>query len=248
MNNNHSNNWVFLRGLTRGNIHWGNFPEIFKRLNPEAEIEFLEMPGNGLLSEEISPINPKQVIELLRYKSKFCQNNLPFNICGISLGGMVALKWSELYPEDIQSVAVINSSLKQYSPIYQRLIPNNYGKIIGALFKSDEEEQERIILSITSNKFEENQKYLKSFAELSKEHKVSRANFIRQLILASNIKIQTHPNLPLIVISSKLDRLVHSSCSEKIAENLGGSLYEHPTAGHDLPLDEPEWLSDMLVS
>lgn len=247
MNNKGNNNWIFLRGLTRGNIHWGNFPEVFKRLNPEAEIEFLEMPGNGLLNKESSPINPKEVIEFLKAKSKFCQKNLPFNICGISLGGMIALKWAELYPEDIASVTIINSSLKQYSPFYRRLITNNYGKIVGTLFKSDREEQEKIILSITSNKFHENQKYLKAFAELSRDHQVSRANFIRQLILASNIQIQNPLNVPLIVISSKHDRLVHSSCSDNIAKALRGNLYIHPTAGHDLPLDEPEWLSEILV-
>ena len=54
MNN---NRWVFLRGLTRGNIHWSKFPEVFKTINPDAEMEFLEIPGNGFRFEESSPVS-----------------------------------------------------------------------------------------------------------------------------------------------------------------------------------------------
>ena len=84
--------WIFLRGLTRGNIHWGNFPELFKNANPDNEVEFLEIPGNGFLNNEITPTNIIQVIDLLKSKSNFCKENVPINICGISLGGMIALK------------------------------------------------------------------------------------------------------------------------------------------------------------
>jgi pimeloyl-ACP methyl ester carboxylesterase len=243
-----SNKWIFLRGLTRGNIHWGNFEEIFKRINPNAEMEFMEIPGNGFLHNEKSPINAKKVIDILRDKSKFSRQNLPFNICGISLGGMVALKWAELYPEEIASVAIINSSLRQYSSFYERLIPNNYAKLITALFNSDEAEQERIILTITSNKFEITKNYVEAFSVFSKKYHVSKTNFTRQLLLASSVKIENFPNIPLKIISSNYDRLVSSSCSDKIAKGLGGKQYVHPTAGHDLPLDEPEWLCEILLS
>jgi pimeloyl-ACP methyl ester carboxylesterase len=240
-------NWIFLRGLTRGNIHWGDFPEIFKKITPEAAVEFLEIPGNGNLCNEITPINAKEVVDLIRKKSQFCQENLPVNICGISLGGMIALKWAELYPENTQSVTIINSSLKQFSPFYHRLLPANYVKILKAACESNISEQEKFILSVTSNKIQETSKYLKTFSDFATEHKMLKKNIVKQLILASKIHINKFPNIPLKVINSKNDRLVSSSCSEKIAINLNGKIFIHPTAGHDLPLDEPFWLSEVLT-
>ena len=242
-----NNHWIFLRGLTRGNAHWAQFPEIFKNANPDAIVEFLEIPGNGSSNKEVTPINAKEVIDLLRTKSLIVQKNTPFHICGISLGGMIALKWAEIYPQNIQTINIINSSLGQFSPFYHRLIPDTYTKILGAALNSNNAEKEKIILNITSNKCLETEKHLKIFTEFSNDHKVSKINFLRQLLLAKNIYIHNLPNRPLKIISSKNDRLVHHSCSDKIAKALGGKQYIHPTAGHDLPLDEAQWVSETLL-
>jgi len=242
-----NNYWIFLRGLTRGNAHWAQFPEIFKEINPSAQVEFLEIPGNGTVNHEDTPTNAREVIDLIREKSWIVQKNIPFHICGISLGGMIALKWSEIYPQNIETINIINSSLGQFSPLCRRLIPATYLKILSAAFNSDIAEKEKIILTITSNSFNENQRYLKAFTKFSSDYKVSRKNFIRQLLLARNIHIKNLPGRPLKIISSINDRLVHHSCSDRLAKNLGGTQYIHPTAGHDLPLDEPLWVGNILV-
>jgi pimeloyl-ACP methyl ester carboxylesterase len=242
--------WIFLRGLTRGNVHWGKFPEILKTANPDIEFEFLEIPGNGYLNNEKTPTDIKAIINLLRSRSKICQQNLTFNLCGISLGGMISLKWAEIYPQNIESVTIINSSLKQFSPFYHRLVPANYMKILRAIVRTDVEQQERIILQITSNNFNETKSYLESFSEFASKHKISKLNITRQLILANkiNIKITNLPKIPLKIIVSQNDNLVSALCSSKFIKELGGTLYCHPTAGHDLPLDDPNWLVDVLIN
>ncbi len=243
-----SNRWIFLRGLTRGNIHWSHFPEVFKTYCPDAEMEFLEIPGNGYTSNEITPVDSKQVVEYLRAKSQFVQKGESFNLCGISLGGMIALKWIELYPKEIESLNVINSSLAQFSPFYKRLIPNNYETLLRAIFSEDTNYQEEVILKITSNKFEQTKNNVPGYAEFSSQHKMKRLNFLRQIVMAKNIQIESVPFVPFKIISSRQDRLVHYTCSREIFRNLGGVQYIHPSAGHDLPLDEPEWLSEILIS
>lgn len=242
-----SNRWIFLRGLTRGNIHWGDFSAMFLAKNPGAEVEYLEIPGNGLLSLEVTPTDPKILIDLLKSKSHLALSDNTYHLCGISLGGMVALKWAELYPESIKSVNVINSSLSQFSTFDKRLIPANYLSLMGTIFEHDRYLQEEKILKLTSNKFETNKKYLNSYAEFAAKYKVSTSNLIRQLILANNIRLKKFPNVKLRIFSSAQDRLVHSSCSVAIAKAFSGRLAIHPTAGHDLPLDEPEWLIEQLL-
>ncbi len=234
--------WIFLRGLTRAAFHWGDFPEIFRAAHPDDEVEFLEIPGNGLLCESETPIDPVEAIRQISSQSQFVKDGKPFHICGISLGGMIALKWAELYPEQVLSVTTINCSLKQFSPFYQRLNPTLYSKIVRTLFSKGVFQKEQVILNITSNKPESISRYLERFVNFSKDHRIKRKNFFRQLVLANNIHIG-QLKLPLKVICSEGDRLCSSACSKSIAAELKGALLIHPNAGHDLPLDEPEWLA-----
>jgi alpha-beta hydrolase superfamily lysophospholipase len=53
--------------------------------------------------------------------------------------------------------------------------------------------------------------------------------------------------LPVLVLNGAADRLVDPRCSRALAARWGAELHVHPHAGHDLPLDEPEWLVDRLV-
>ena len=53
--------------------------------------------------------------------------------------------------------------------------------------------------------------------------------------------------VPLLVLCSDTDRLVQASCSHAIAQHYGGTLACHPTAGHDITCDAPEWVADQIV-
>lgn len=241
-----THNWIFLRGLTRGNIHWGSFPEIFQQHYPNDRVELLEIPGNGTQFDKSSLSNPAETIEFIRSQSQFCHNNEKFNLCGISLGGMIAMKWAELYPEEVISVAVINTSLKQFSPFYHRLRPSSYMSLLKALFSLETVTQETTVLKVTSNNFSVTSCQIGKFAEFTKTHPVSKVNFIKQLLLANNIKINQPFNIPFKVIFSEQDRLVSSQCSKKIAQQFNAKTFIHPTTGHDLPLDDPQWLAQTL--
>lgn len=43
------NRWIFLRGWTREASHWGAFPELFRRVVPDAPVTLVDLPGNGAL-------------------------------------------------------------------------------------------------------------------------------------------------------------------------------------------------------
>mgnify|MGYP003949335389 CR=1 FL=1 len=42
-----SMNWLFLRGLTREQRHWGPFRDVFARDYPGAKVHCLDLPGTG---------------------------------------------------------------------------------------------------------------------------------------------------------------------------------------------------------
>jgi pimeloyl-ACP methyl ester carboxylesterase len=240
------NKWLLLRGLTRGNGHWGSFPDQLKKRG--CEVQLLEIPGNGTQHAEDTPVDPGEVIERLKLSCRWIAEKESFNICGISLAGMVALKWAELFPTELNSVAVVNTSLARLSPFYDRLRPNSYFLILKALRCSDPLARERLILAMTSSHASRLGALVEVFADFSRENRVTHRNFIRQLLLANQLEIGGPLKVPVLVISSQQDKLVSPRCSIALADFLRVRHYVHNTSGHDLPLDDPEWLIKVLIA
>jgi hypothetical protein len=48
-------------------------------------------------------------------------------------------------------------------------------------------------------------------------------------------------------LNSLGDRMVAPACTEAIAKRWNVESKTHPWAGHDLPLDDPEWVIAMVV-
>jgi pimeloyl-ACP methyl ester carboxylesterase len=47
---------------------------------------------------------------------------------------------------------------------------------------------------------------------------------------------------PVLILVSGQDALVDASCSRQLAQRWNAAISEHPTAGHDLPLDDGPWV------
>jgi hypothetical protein len=68
-------------------------------------------------------------------------------------------------------------------------------------------------------------------------------NEIRQILAAARFKPNLHsPNQPVLLLNSLGDRLVSPACSLAIHQRYGLPIYTHPTAGHDLPNDDGQWV------
>jgi pimeloyl-ACP methyl ester carboxylesterase len=249
-----SNLVVGIRGLIRGNFHWMTFPEILNKVAPDTYFLPLEMAGNGLRSKDLSHMNPEEVIQDFRQQLQTWRKNhpefqsTPITVLAISLGGMLALKWAELYPEEIDQLIVVNSSLKQCSPFYKRLIPKNYFQIFKTLSFGSIEAQEALILNVTSNNPDLQKSLMPKYIEFSTVNKIRSSNFLRQLILASRIKLNKPLKINPVFICSEKDGLVSAECSMALAAKFNGTIHVNTVAGHDLSFDQPEWLAQKISS
>lgn len=237
---------VFLRGLVREAGHWGGFLEKFSKAFPDTNVLALDLPGNGMRFKDISPLSIHEMAASVRedfLRSKGEENHL----FAISLGAMVGIEWLRSWPEDFQSAVLVNTSLRGLSPIYQRLRPSNYPRILKMLFSKDPEYVERNILALTSHSRERFAELTELWVKIQKERPVSSRNAIRQIIAAARFHPpQEKPSLPILVLGAAGDELVNPSCSEAIAHAWSLPLRMHPRGGHDLTLDEPEWVLDQL--
>ena len=99
----------------------------------------------------------------------------PYQVLAMSLGAMVAVAWSHAYPQEVTAQVLINTSLRPFSPFYQRLQPKNYATLMRlALLGATPEVWERTILHLTSHRADES--ILVLWQALRQERPVSRAN------------------------------------------------------------------------
>jgi pimeloyl-ACP methyl ester carboxylesterase len=242
--------WLLLRGLVREQAHWGAFPRLFEDANPGAKVELLDLPGTG--TEHARPAPGNVVETVLDVRRRFLalrgDRPRPVGVLGISFGGMVALEWAARYPDDFQRLVVINTSAGNMNPPWERLRAANYGRILRAAATQDLRVRERAVVELTINRRDFDQEALvDSWVAIGRARPVSRRTLLHQLLAASRSVLPRSIKPPLLVLTSRADRLVSATCSERIAARLGAKLAIHGDAGHDLPFDAPEWLIDRIA-
>ncbi len=234
--------FVLIRGLLRESRHWGEFSKTLQQQFPEASILTPDIPGNGCLYQQTSPNNIADLTDALR--SQVSQSR-QLNLIAISMGGMIAIDWMMRYPDEVSSAVLINTSARPFSPFYQRLRWQTYPTIIKMLCHS-KRRQEQDILALTSNRHTHNKELLGNWQRWQQQNPVSAASARNQLLAAATFSITAQPKQPILIVSSSADKLVSHQCSQKIHQQWQTAYQHHATAGHDLPLDEPDWLSGVI--
>ncbi|MBX3640656.1 MAG: alpha/beta hydrolase [Nitrosomonas sp.] len=234
--------FVLIRGLMREARHWGVFTTMLQQQFPDAQIITPDLPGNGRLNHQTSPDTIAGMTEALRAQVTACQN---LRLIAISMGGMIAIDWMSRYPAEVKSAVLINTSARHLSPFYHRLRLAAGLHIVKMFFHSPIQ-READILALTSNKWADNRSQLAIWQAWQRQNPVSFKNAINQCLAAIKFSIRSYPYQPMLVIAGKADRLVNYCCSVRLAQVLRAEYIQHETAGHDLPLDEPEWLVDVI--
>lgn len=244
--------WVLLRGLVREQKHWEDFPAKMQAALPRDRVITLDLPGNGQFYHDDSPTQIGAMVIHARNQLKQAGLDGPYHLVALSLGAMTAVQWLSQAPEEVAFAALINTSSSRFSPFWQRLRPANYLRLIReGIFSRDRVRKERAILEITSNLHDRDflHQLAEKWAGYAKLQPVSVANSLRQLIAAMRFRAPASlpASVPVIVVSGGGDRLVSPSCSRRMAAAWQLPLKVHPQAGHDLPLDAPQWLINTLI-
>lgn len=234
--------WILLRGLARESRHWGNFLGHFEQGLPDTQIIALDLPGNGRLNHLRAPLQIQNMVAHCRVQLVSRCIAPPYNILAMSMGAMVAVAWSDTYPQEVAAQVLINTSMRPFSPFYQRLLPSNYAMLLKmSLMGTVPEILERSILRLTSNQSHDD--VLPLWLALRRQNPVSRSNAVRQLIAAVRFHApRLKPSVPTFLLASEQDHLVSVNCSKTLANQWKCDLSVHDSAGHDLPLDDGLWV------
>ncbi len=241
-------NWILLRGLARESAHWGNFVPLLQASYPKANITLLDLPGTGCFHREASPNTIQAITDQVRGLA--LANGLvrqPVTMLALSLGGMVTWDWMLRYPDDICGAAIMNTSFAELNPFYLRLRWQCYKKIARIITTRDTYKKELGILQLVSNRQDQHETVSQLWLKIQNERPISLRNSMLQIMAAARYRSgDAKPTQPVLLLNAQGDRLVSPACSEAIHQKWRLELRSHPWAGHDLPLDDGEWVVEQL--
>jgi pimeloyl-ACP methyl ester carboxylesterase len=240
--------WILLRGLMRESRHWGEFPEVFRRAMPDVQLMMPDLPGNGVLYRRRSPLRIGDMVEHCRASLRASGFMPPYHLLALSLGAMVAVEWARRYPDELHACVLMNTSMRPFSPFYRRLAWRNYPALLALAFQRNNllafEQQ---VLRLTSNRLDLHATAIAAWAQYREEYPVSRRNALRQLIAAARFHAPVQaPQVPMLVLVSRQDKLVDPACSLRLAQEWQVPVAIHPDAGHDLPFDDAGWVAEQV--
>jgi pimeloyl-ACP methyl ester carboxylesterase len=236
--------WILLRGLTRETRHWGRLPDALREAIGGERLLLLDLPGNGEFAQARAPATVAEMVSFVRIAALQSGASGPYRVLAMSLGGMVATEWAQRHPAEIERLVVINTSMRPFSRMHERLRPSAWPGLVGvAAHWRDAPCAERGVHRLTCNNVDTLNADLDAWSEIRRSAPVSRGNALRQLWAAARFRAAAvRPDCPLLVLSSRGDKLVNPACSSKLAAAWGATHREHPWAGHDLPHDDPAWI------
>ncbi|MDZ4252804.1 MAG: alpha/beta hydrolase [Sulfuritalea sp.] len=232
--------WILLRGLTREARHWGSFSQHLGAALDGARVRCLDLPGNGQHNGLVSLHSVEAMADWCHAEQARRAAAGPCGVVAMSLGAMVAVAWAQRHPGDIDAAVLINTSLRPFSPFYQRLRAGNYLRLL-RLFgaKPSERELETAILEMTTRLQPDPAAVIEQWLQWRRQNPVSRRNALRQLLAAARYRApRQRPLERLLLLASARDALVDTRCSLRLAAQWDARIAIHPTAGHDLPLDD----------
>lgn len=245
-------NFLLLRGWTREKRHWGQFPQILQtQLGTEqCQVFSIDLPGMGEFYRQSAERTISKTTSHVRERWQQLAQQYPgdWALISISLGGMVALDWGARWPQDWCQIYLINSSAALLSPPWHRLRPSAYPQLLKIIREKQVDQREKQVLELMTNFHQQTLAQWPAWAQYAKEHPVSLRNALVQLGAGLIFVAPKALAVPLVVIASKADRIVSYRCSRAIANKYQAPFHLHPTAGHDLPADDPEFLAATISS
>ena len=239
--------WVLFRGLGREASHWGSFARDLGARFPQTRLYTPDFPGTGTRLQEEGSGSIEDMVNAVRSNLAFELVDRPLWLLGLSLGSMVALSWAQRFPAEVAGVALVSGSVGTLSPPWKRLKPGALATVTRVAFSREASERERQTLLITSANPTRQNDVVQEWTRVAGLAPVSRKTLRRQMWAAIKFSPLVAPlHCPTLVVAGAQDQLVDPDCSKQLARALGVEPEINPAAGHDVPLDEPEWLLQHL--
>jgi alpha-beta hydrolase superfamily lysophospholipase len=248
---------LLLRGLAREKRHWRGFPQRLENALPGVQILTLDLPGAGTEHARPSPTTIAGITEDIRVRWLKAKSepgappsHAPWGIMAMSLGGMIGLDWLNRHPSDFAGAILCSTSAGGLSPPWQRMKLSVVPRVLGAFTQTDPVARERTILSFTTSARTpaELDQVAAEWARHPSDQPMSRQVVINQLRAGLTFRAPLSVAPPVLFLAGERDQMMAADATRALAAALRAPVHVHPTAGHELALDAPDWLAEQMAN
>jgi 3-oxoadipate enol-lactonase len=154
----------------------------------------------------------------------------PFDLCGLSLGALVALRYAGEHPERVRRLVACAGFARL--PAHLRFLQRGMAGLVGVLPAS------RVRKGLVAGLTEEHR--------AAALEEVSATNVGRAMRQGASFRLDRPPPMPTLVLCGERDR-INLELSRRLADALPDARFEVvPAAGHVANLDNPEAFNALL--
>src|SRR3990172_7926665 len=234
---------VFAHGLTFDRHMWDHQVETLSSRYRCIAYDFLGHGGSPVGPEGYSLEDEAENLHALMAQ----WGASPAHIVGLSLGGMMALRLALAHPEDVRSLALLDTSaeaeLPERAPLYEQLAAT--AKAQGPMTVADPVVGFMFSRGFVQSQPEKVAAYKRSFAALDVEglERATKAVSRRTNVLARIPQIAA----PTLVIVGSEDISTTPDKAQHIVDGIRGARLETVAgAAHMTPVEQPERVSELL--
>lgn len=240
---------IILRGLCRSLEYWLGFED---ELAKYFKVVMIDLPGMDDLSE-ITPMTTKANVDLLAQKIAELKKDIgepPYNVFGLSLGGMAASGLAYYHPKLVKNLMIASTSSRQFRIPRINFRPL-FKILLSAAIYGKSNIHKKIGKYLISNEFIKKSPWiLEKWDELLSRQKITVANLFRQLAAAMTSlspSMLRKLKVPALILAGEDDALVPFRNSVIISKAIKNSvLIVLPGFGHEVTLESASEITNII--
>ncbi|MBB5206118.1 pimeloyl-ACP methyl ester carboxylesterase [Inhella inkyongensis] len=244
--------WLLIGGIARESALWIDGPKLLlarlRRLDPQVQLHLLDLPGTGALWRERSPSHVAELVENLRKRVKRLEG--PVGLIASSGSTGVATEWARRYPEEVGALVLLSPAMRPFTSLIRAVRPSLWPTLMALVLgrRSPLALNERWFASTTHRRAEDVEVLDSEWQRLHDEHPVKLRNaFAQGLAIWRYQASRRRPMRRILLLAGHKDKWFDWRISQAISRAWGAALRVHPDAGHDLLLDDPDWVAQSLA-
>ena len=237
---------VLLRGLGRWSEHWCGFDD-----SVAANFKVIAIDNRGFGMSKNARVGLDLTIDQLADDVAGVLNKLGISkaiVVGVSLGGMLAISLTARYPQLVQRLILVNSSVggSPYSRITAKAL-RSLGQ--GVLSRKNFYQALASVLLAKNSSQEVSAKLCREWATIDGRHGLRPKNVFLQLLAAAKFKpgpLMAAISVPTLILKGTNDQFVDSRNSDWLCQHIQSARMVSCDGGHELALDQPDWLANEI--